>query len=74
MGRAKPYAGFKVDYEIDFQHPEIARRPQRVAFNFSSETFINDISKARTFGFMRDVEQLRANNLARALVWIMPSC
>lgn len=59
----RPYKGFKVDFEIDFAHPEIARSQQHMVMDFSSSAFIKDISRARTFGFMRDVEYLRANNL-----------
>tara|TARA_B100001094_G_scaffold332970_1_gene407613 strand:+ start:15806 stop:16717 length:912 start_codon:yes stop_codon:yes gene_type:complete len=60
-----PYQGFKIDYEIDFNHPEIARSKQRLHFDFSSENFIHEISRARTFGFLSDVEKLRAHNLAQ---------
>ena len=59
----RPYKGFKVDFEIDFAHPEIARSQQHMVMDFSSSAFIKDISRARTFGFMHDVEYLRANNL-----------
>lgn len=59
-----PYRGFKVDFAIDFDHPEIARSQQHMVMDFSSSGFIRDISRARTFGFMRDIEYLRANNLA----------
>ncbi|KFZ36303.1 UDP-3-O-[3-hydroxymyristoyl] N-acetylglucosamine deacetylase [Shewanella mangrovi] len=60
----KPYKGFKVNFAIDFAHPEIARSQQQMVMDFSSSAFIKDISRARTFGFMRDIEYLRANNLA----------
>ncbi|MCE9680287.1 UDP-3-O-acyl-N-acetylglucosamine deacetylase [Shewanella sp. AS1] len=60
----RPYKGFKVDFAIDFNHPEIARSQQHMVMDFSSSAFIRDISRARTFGFMRDIEYLRANNLA----------
>ncbi|MEI6860155.1 MAG: UDP-3-O-acyl-N-acetylglucosamine deacetylase [Shewanella sp.] len=60
----KPYKGFRVDFAIDFDHPEIARSQQHIVMDFSSSAFIRDISRARTFGFMRDIEYLRANNLA----------
>ncbi len=59
-----PFNGFKVDFTIDFNHPEIARSQQHMVMDFSSSAFIRDISRARTFGFMRDIEYLRANNLA----------
>ncbi|GIU48862.1 UDP-3-O-acyl-N-acetylglucosamine deacetylase [Shewanella algidipiscicola] len=60
----RPYKGFRVDFAIDFDHPEIARSQQHVVMDFSSSAFVRDISRARTFGFMRDIEYLRANNLA----------
>lgn len=59
-----PYQGFKLDYAIDFPHPAIAATSQHVVFDFSSENFIREVSRARTFGFMKDFEYLRANNLA----------
>jgi len=60
----KPFNGFRVDFAIDFNHPEIARSQQHVVMDFSTSAFVRDISRARTFGFMRDIEYLRANNLA----------
>ncbi|GIU13574.1 UDP-3-O-acyl-N-acetylglucosamine deacetylase [Shewanella sp. c952] len=60
----KPFKGFRVDFAIDFNHPEIARSQQHMVMDFSSSAFVKDISRARTFGFMRDIEYLRANNLA----------
>ncbi len=60
----KPHQGFRVDFEIDFDHPEIARSQQHMIMDFSTDGFVKDISRARTFGFMRDIEYLRANNLA----------
>ncbi|MBR9729041.1 UDP-3-O-acyl-N-acetylglucosamine deacetylase [Shewanella intestini] len=60
----KPFKGFKVDFKIDFNHPEISRSQQHMVMNFSTSAFVKDISRARTFGFMRDIEYLRANNLA----------
>ncbi len=59
-----PHQGFKVDFRIEFDHPEIARSQQHMVMDFSTSGFIKDISRARTFGFMRDIEYLRANNLA----------
>lgn len=59
-----PYNGFKIDFAIDFEHPAIADTNQVVSMDFSSQKFIKNISRARTFGFMRDIEYLRANNLA----------
>ena len=59
-----PYDGFKVDYAIDFAHPEISSTKQHLTMDFSKSSFVHEISRARTFGFMRDIELLRANNLA----------
>ncbi|AZQ13083.1 UDP-3-O-[3-hydroxymyristoyl] N-acetylglucosamine deacetylase [Shewanella khirikhana] len=60
----RPFQGFRVNFAIDFNHPEIARSQQHMVMDFSSTAFVKDISRARTFGFMRDIEYLRANNLA----------
>ena len=60
----KPFKGFRVDFKIDFNHPEISRSQQHMIMDFSTSAFVKDISRARTFGFMRDIEYLRANNLA----------
>ena len=60
----KPYAGFKVSFTIDFDHPVFKSRSQTAAIDFSSTSFVKEVSRARTFGFMRDVEYLRSQNLA----------
>ena len=60
----RPFNGFKFDFMIDFPHPAIKATKQRVEFLFSSDNFIQEVSRARTFGFMKDFEYLRANNLA----------
>lgn len=59
-----PFNGFKVSFNIDFDHPVFADRPQYASINFSTTSFVREVSRARTFGFMRDIEHLRANNLA----------
>jgi UDP-3-O-[3-hydroxymyristoyl] N-acetylglucosamine deacetylase len=59
-----PYDGFRIDFAIDFDHPAIAETGQAVSMDFSSGAFIKEISRARTFGFMKDIEYLRKNNLA----------
>ncbi|KMT65619.1 UDP-3-O-acyl-N-acetylglucosamine deacetylase [Catenovulum maritimum] len=59
-----PYDGFKLDFSVEFPHPAIAATKQHVEMEFSSQTFIDEVSRARTFGFMKDFEYLRANNLA----------
>lgn len=60
----KPYHGFKIDFAIDFDHPVISETMQHMQLDFSAAGFIKDISRARTFGFLHEVEYLRANNLA----------
>lgn len=60
----RPHNGFKIDFAIDFDHPVIAETTQRMQMDFSAAAFIKDISRARTFGFLHDIEYLRANNLA----------
>ena len=59
-----PYDGFRIDFAIDFDHPAIAETGQAVSMDFNSGAFIKEISRARTFGFMKDIEYLRKNNLA----------
>lgn len=59
-----PFDGFRVDFEIDFDHPVIRQTRQRMVMDFSSQSYIDDVSRARTFGFMRDLEYMHANNLA----------
>ncbi|MBD1574220.1 UDP-3-O-acyl-N-acetylglucosamine deacetylase [Vibrio sp. S17_S38] len=58
-----PYDGFRMDFEIEFNHPAIEADEQHMLFDFSSQAFIKDISRARTFGFMRDIEYLQSQNL-----------
>jgi len=59
-----PFDGFKVNFEIEFNHPIFKRRAQRATMDFSTTSFLKEISRARTFGFMRDLESMRARNLA----------
>jgi UDP-3-O-[3-hydroxymyristoyl] N-acetylglucosamine deacetylase len=62
--RFDPYDGFKVNFEIEFDHPIFHRRTQSASMDFSSTSFLREVSRARTFGFTRDLEMLRAKNLA----------
>ena len=62
--RLVPWHGFKLGFEIDFHHPAVDSTGQRVEFDFSSGSYARDIARARTFGFTRDVEAMRANGLA----------
>jgi UDP-3-O-[3-hydroxymyristoyl] N-acetylglucosamine deacetylase len=59
-----PFEGFKVSFIIDFDHPVIKARSQEASIDFSSTSFVKEVSRARTFGFTRDIEKLRAMNLA----------
>jgi len=59
-----PFNGFKVSFEIDFDHPLFTRQKQICEINFSTTSFVKEVSRARTFGFQKDIEFLRANNLA----------
>jgi UDP-3-O-[3-hydroxymyristoyl] N-acetylglucosamine deacetylase len=60
----KPFDGFKVGFSIEFQHPIFSRRASRAEIDFSTTSFVKEVSRARTFGFMRDIEMLREKNLA----------
>jgi UDP-3-O-[3-hydroxymyristoyl] N-acetylglucosamine deacetylase len=62
--RFDPYDGFKVNFEIEFDHPSFKKRSQTATMDFSTTSFLREVSRARTFGFMRDLESLRARNLA----------
>ncbi|HTE41855.1 MAG TPA: UDP-3-O-acyl-N-acetylglucosamine deacetylase [Steroidobacteraceae bacterium] len=60
----KPYDGFKVNFEIEFNHPVFKKHSQVASLEFSTTAFLKEISRARTFGFMRDLEYMRARNQA----------
>jgi UDP-3-O-[3-hydroxymyristoyl] N-acetylglucosamine deacetylase len=62
--RFDPYDGFKVNFEIEFDHPSFKKHSQTASMDFSTTSFLREVSRARTFGFMRDLESLRARNLA----------
>jgi UDP-3-O-[3-hydroxymyristoyl] N-acetylglucosamine deacetylase len=59
-----PFNGFKVTFEIDFDHPLFTQQKQICSINFSTTSFVKEVSRARTFGFQKDIEYLRSNNLA----------
>ncbi len=63
--RFDPYHGFKMDFTIDFAHPVFENSGNNVKIDFADNTYVSEISRARTFGFMHEVEYLRANGLAR---------
>lgn len=60
----EPYEGFKVSFTIDFDHPAFSEDVQSASIDFSSTSFVKEVSRARTFGFMRDIEALRKRRLA----------
>ena len=62
--RLDPYHGFKLRFEIDFAHPAVDSTGQCVEFDLGTGNYSRDIARARTFGFTKDVEMMRANGLA----------
>ena len=62
--RFEPFNGFKVGFSIEFRHPIFSARTSRAEIDFSTTSFVKEVSRARTFGFMRDIEMLRERNLA----------
>ena len=62
--RLSPYEGYKLGFEIDFDHPAVDSTGQRVEFDLGTGSYTRDIARARTFGFTKDVEMMRANGLA----------
>ncbi|MCB1804454.1 MAG: UDP-3-O-acyl-N-acetylglucosamine deacetylase [Candidatus Competibacteraceae bacterium] len=62
--RFDPFDGFKVGFGIDFEHPVFKSRSQQAVVDFSTTSFVKEVSRARTFGFMRDLEFLRERRLA----------
>ena len=61
--RFEPFAGFKLDFAIDFPHPVFGSENRHVVIDFAEHSYVREISRARTFGFMQDVEALRAAGL-----------
>ena len=62
--RLEPYHGYKLSFEIVFDHPAVDSTGQRVAFDMGTGSYSRDIARARTFGFTKDVETMRVNGLA----------
>ncbi|MFM2343728.1 MAG: UDP-3-O-acyl-N-acetylglucosamine deacetylase [Pseudomonadota bacterium] len=60
-----PYQGFKLDFTIDFKHPALNKTPKNFSLDFGKDSYIETISKARTFGFTHEIEALRQAGLAR---------
>ncbi|HBD10681.1 MAG TPA: UDP-3-O-[3-hydroxymyristoyl] N-acetylglucosamine deacetylase [Porticoccaceae bacterium] len=65
LARFEPFNGFKVTFAIDFQHPVFRNRSLSASIDFSSTSFVKEVSRARTFGFMHEIEYLRSKGLAR---------
>jgi len=63
--RLSPYDGFKLDFFIEFNHPAVDGTMQRALVDFGKGSYVHDVARARTFGFMQDVESLRGMGLAR---------
>ncbi|HEV7776777.1 MAG TPA: UDP-3-O-acyl-N-acetylglucosamine deacetylase [Luteibacter sp.] len=59
----EPFEGFKVGFSVEFNHPMFNKRNSRAEMDFSTTSFVKEVSRARTFGFMRDIEMLRERNL-----------
>jgi UDP-3-O-[3-hydroxymyristoyl] N-acetylglucosamine deacetylase len=62
--RLEPYEGYRLSFSIDFRHPVIERTTQAVTVDFAETSYLKEIARARTFGFMHEVEELRDNGLA----------
>ncbi|MFC3902200.1 UDP-3-O-acyl-N-acetylglucosamine deacetylase [Acinetobacter marinus] len=60
----RPFDGFELNFTIDFDHPAFDKKYQSTSILFSTENFVEQVSEARTFGFVKDLELLQANNLA----------
>lgn len=61
----RPFNGFKVAFSIEFDHPVFKDRPVSAEIDFSSTSFVKEVSRARTFGFLHEIEYLRSRGLAR---------
>ena len=61
----KPFNGFKVGFSIDFDHPAFNNRTLQASVDFSTTSFVKEVSRARTFGFMHEIEYLRSQGLVR---------
>jgi UDP-3-O-[3-hydroxymyristoyl] N-acetylglucosamine deacetylase len=63
LARFSPYDGFRLDFTVEFDHPAIPASQSRAQVEFSTANYIQEVSRARTFGFMRDLEYMRERNL-----------
>jgi UDP-3-O-[3-hydroxymyristoyl] N-acetylglucosamine deacetylase len=64
FARLEPHFGFRLEFSISFGHPAIDATGQHIVIDFAENSYTRDVARARTFGFMRDVEALRSNGLA----------
>ncbi|HSM11372.1 MAG TPA: UDP-3-O-acyl-N-acetylglucosamine deacetylase [Lysobacter sp.] len=64
FARFAPHTGFRIGFTIEFDHPMIPARQSRAEIDFSTANYVQEVSRARTFGFMRDLEFMRERNLA----------
>jgi UDP-3-O-[3-hydroxymyristoyl] N-acetylglucosamine deacetylase len=62
--RFEPFNGFRLDLGIDFEHPVFDRSRKNISIDFSTTSYVKEVSRARTFGFMQDVEYMRSQGLA----------
>jgi UDP-3-O-[3-hydroxymyristoyl] N-acetylglucosamine deacetylase len=65
LARLEPFNGFRISFSIDFDHPVVDLGECKTVVDIDEASFIREVSRARTFGFMRDLDYLKANNLAR---------
>ena len=65
VARLEPFNGFRISFSIDFDHPVVDQGECRTVVDIDEASFVREVSRARTFGFMRDLDYLKANNLAR---------
>jgi UDP-3-O-[3-hydroxymyristoyl] N-acetylglucosamine deacetylase len=62
--RFEPYEGYRLSFSIVFNHPAIDKSAQQATIDFAEQSYVREVSRARTFGFMQEVEYLRENGLA----------
>ncbi|MGB0964771.1 MAG: UDP-3-O-acyl-N-acetylglucosamine deacetylase [Litorivicinus sp.] len=65
FARLQPFDGYRITFEIEYDHPSIPKDQQNISVDISTTGFIREVSRARTYGFMRDIEFLRKNDLAK---------
>lgn len=65
FARLQPFDGYRITFDIDYDHPSIPKNVQSVSVDVTASNFIREISRARTYGFVRDIEFLRKNDLAK---------